>query len=102
MLFYCLPLLKGKTVKRQYKRLFLNGFGDIAQLGEHLPCKQGVRSSNLLISTKPLFLGQENLENCIGKRREKTLVKFKFLKIKIESKNNQFNREKQERNIMKT
>ena len=25
--------------------------GDIAQLGEHLPCKQGVRSSNLLIST---------------------------------------------------
>ena len=25
--------------------------GGIAQLGEHLPCKQGVRSSNLLIST---------------------------------------------------
>ena len=24
--------------------------GGIAQLGEHLPCKQGVRSSNLLIS----------------------------------------------------
>ena len=27
-------------------------FGGVAQLGEHLPCKQGVRSSNLLISTK--------------------------------------------------
>ena len=26
--------------------------GDVAQLGEHLPCKQGVRSSILLISTK--------------------------------------------------
>ena len=26
-------------------------FGDIAQLGEHLPCKQGVRGSNPLIST---------------------------------------------------
>ena len=26
-------------------------YGGIAQLGEHLPCKQGVRSSNLLIST---------------------------------------------------
>ena len=26
-------------------------YGDIAQLGEHLPCKQGVASSNLTIST---------------------------------------------------
>lgn len=25
--------------------------GGIAQLGEHLPCKQGVESSNLLVST---------------------------------------------------
>ena len=24
--------------------------GDVAQLGEHLPCKQGVKSSNLSIS----------------------------------------------------
>ena len=32
--------------------------GDVAQLGEHLPCKQGVRSSNLLVST--MFF-----ENCI-------------------------------------
>ena len=26
--------------------------GGIAQLGEHLPCKQGVMSSNLIISTR--------------------------------------------------
>ena len=26
-------------------------YGGIAQLGEHLPCKQGVTSSNLVIST---------------------------------------------------
>ena len=26
-------------------------FGGVAQLGEHLPCKQGVDSSNLFIST---------------------------------------------------
>ena len=26
--------------------------GGVAQMGEHLPCKQGVRSSILLISTK--------------------------------------------------
>ena len=25
-------------------------YGGIAQLGEHLPCKQGVESSNLLVS----------------------------------------------------
>ena len=29
-------------------------FGGVAQLGEHLPCKQGVRSSILLISTNIL------------------------------------------------
>ena len=27
--------------------------GGVAQLGEHLPCKQGVKSSNLSISTRP-------------------------------------------------
>ena len=26
-------------------------YGGVAQLGEHLPCKQGVKSSNLFIST---------------------------------------------------
>ena len=31
---------------------FLLENGGVAQLGEHLPCKQGVDSSNLFISTK--------------------------------------------------
>ena len=26
--------------------------GGVAQLGEHLPCKQGVKSSNLSVSTQ--------------------------------------------------
>ena len=26
--------------------------GDVAQLGEHLPCKQGVESSNLFVSIR--------------------------------------------------
>ena len=31
-------------------------FGGVAQLGEHLPCKQGVMGSNPIISTiLPLF-----------------------------------------------
>ena len=29
----------------------LPGYGGIAQLGEHLPCKQGVKGSNPFIST---------------------------------------------------
>ena len=29
-----------------------NPFGGIAQLGEHLPCKQGVKGSNPFISTE--------------------------------------------------
>ena len=33
--------------------------GGVAQLGEHLPCKQGVRSSILLIST----IGHEGTSN---------------------------------------
>ena len=31
--------------------------GGLAQLGEHLPCKQGVESSNLLVSTKAMSRG---------------------------------------------
>ena len=34
--------------------------GDIAQLGEHLPCTQGVKSSSLFIST---IYNQPNLSN---------------------------------------
>ena len=30
-------------------------FGGVAQLGEHLPCKQGVKSSNLSISTVIIY-----------------------------------------------
>ena len=33
-------------------RIRIRGDGGVAQLGEHLPCKQGVRGSNPLISTK--------------------------------------------------
>ena len=44
---------------RVYGKLLLTKyqakFGGVAQLGEHLPCKQGVRSSILLISTSTFF-----------------------------------------------
>ena len=36
--------------------------GDVAQLGEHLPCKQGVESSNLSVST-------ESRQNCFDSKK---------------------------------
>ena len=41
-------LQEGKARKRELEPC---KYGGVAQLGEHLPCKQGVRSSILLIST---------------------------------------------------
>ena len=35
--------------------------GGVAQLGEHLPCKQGVRSSILLISTINMNITRDKL-----------------------------------------
>ena len=39
--------------------------GGLAQLGEHLPCKQGVESSNLLVSTVYQMIHELYLENRI-------------------------------------
>ena len=33
------------------KQVAARSNGGVAQLGEHLPCKQGVKSSNLSVST---------------------------------------------------
>ena len=41
-------------------------YGGVAQLGEHLPCKQGVKSSNLSVSTQafvPAVVGAERLND---------------------------------------
>ena len=39
-------------------------YGGIAQLGEHLPCKQGVKSSNLFISIADGNTCNSIFENC--------------------------------------
>ena len=45
-------------------------YGGVAQLGEHLPCKQGVMGSNPIISTKrckaPLNRREKNEIHCIN------------------------------------
>ena len=46
-------------------------YGGIAQLGEHLPCKQGVASSNLAVSTEVRKNFNPYLENRILKNNLK-------------------------------
>ena len=41
---------------------FALNYGGVAQLGEHLPCKQGVMGSNPIISTSPSDTPQANYE----------------------------------------
>ena len=42
----------GTTLETMWESRWLpDYYGGVAQLGEHLPCKQGVKSSNLSIST---------------------------------------------------
>ena len=38
-------------------------YGGIAQLGEHLPCKQGVKGSNPFISTKAIHSSEREQQN---------------------------------------
>ena len=56
------------------KQVGANIYGGVAQLGEHLPCKQGVMSSNLTISICTLKTAHENnirsIERLINKTSE--------------------------------
>ena len=42
----------GTILETVWESRWLPNYGGIAQLGEHLPCKQGVTSSNLVISIR--------------------------------------------------
>ncbi len=55
--------LEGTLFNFEGSRAFKTN-GGVAQLGEHLPCTQGVRSSNLLISTKWEKQRMKELQTC--------------------------------------
>ena len=59
-----------KRGKEKISILMPCSYGGVAQLGEHLPCKQGVRSSILLISTK----GRRKTKTTTGRRKSNGLV----------------------------
>ena len=54
-------------------------FGGLAQLGERLPCKQEVTSSNLVISSKDKNIYPKTLylENRIQKEKKESNIKDK-------------------------
>ena len=56
--------------------------GGVAQLGEHLPCKQGVKSSNLSISIRILMIKfrDKYLENRILKIKDNSLKKYQDIR----------------------
>ena len=47
-------------LRKDEKRRKLQPYGGVAQLGEHLPCKQGVMGSNPIISTINRILERVN------------------------------------------
>ena len=55
------------------KQVAAGSHGGLAQLGEHLPCKQGVESSNLLVSTS-------------GEKAAERTLKTEYRETKIQSK----------------
>ena len=57
--FKCFTHLKLLLPQKGHNSSGVTTDGGVAQLGEHLPCKQGVMSSNLTIS-----ISQGNLMNC--------------------------------------
>ena len=63
-------------------------------MGEHLPCKQGVKSSNLFVSTKtpkrrPI---RTYLENCIHHPKKKLQTNAQDeRKLKVETRNKEIN-----------
>ena len=61
----CVPCVRG-VQKENPNCIKFTRHGGVAQLGEHLPCKQGVRSSILLISTRFMFF---------AKRKRKQLLR---------------------------
>ena len=55
----------GTMLETVWENRWLPDYGGIAQLGEHLPCKQGVKGSNPFISTPFRKKRYMYLENCI-------------------------------------
>ena len=45
----------GTMLVTAWESRWLPIYGGVAQLGEHLPCKQGVKSSNLSVSIASLY-----------------------------------------------
>ena len=52
-------------------KLTVTPYGGVAQLGEHLPCKQGVMGSNPIISTHLLGVLKRDEKDTVSLRESK-------------------------------
>ena len=59
----------GTILETVWESRWMPIYGGVAQLGEHLPCKQGVKGSNPFIST------QDNILKCTLKTAYRTNIK---------------------------
>ena len=59
----------GTMLETAWESRWVPDHGGVAQLGEHLPCKQGVRGSNPLISTVERNEGMNSLRNSSPRRK---------------------------------
>ena len=69
-------LVKPPFLRGNKWRITTNLYGGVAQLGEHLPCKQGVMGSNPIISTSNLLIAKMLIENRIKKKETKQIVVY--------------------------
>ena len=53
----------GTMLETVWESRWMPDYGGIAQLGEHLPCKQGVESSNLFISIRIVKITKSKLSS---------------------------------------
>ena len=66
-----------KTDKKVKKLYAERNFGGVAQLGEHLPCKQGVMGSNPIISTSAKAQKKVIVKTAVTPSEEQSLTNHK-------------------------
>ena len=69
----------GSSIERTREGIF----GGLAQLGEHLPCKQGVESSNLLVSSCNYYITGGNCRTYLENRILKIQNNEKTSEVKL-------------------
>ena len=66
---YCCSILREHRIAHSQDKMRDRNNGGVAQLGEHLPCKQGVMGSNPIISTTRKARSARGTEASVERKR---------------------------------